>query len=143
MKTRLLMTLILCTIALSGCPDKETQTTGQESTNAAPGADVAVANLTDSNFEASIAKGVVLVDFWATWCGPCQIQGPIVETVAQQVHGKATVAKLDVDKAPAAAGKYQTTSIPTLIVFKDGTPVKRFVGVTQADKLLAAIEETL
>jgi thioredoxin 1 len=140
MKICIVLTLICCLLALSGCPDQDTQTTV---TGAVPSTSAEVINLTDSDFEASIAKGVVLVDFWATWCGPCQYQGPIVEAVAQQVQGKATVAKLDVDIASVTAGKYQTTSIPTLIVFKDGSPVKRFVGVTQADKLLAAIEGAL
>ena len=86
--------------------------------------------LDEANFGSQIQSGVVLVDFWATWCGPCKMQGPIVEQVAKQVEGKAKVAKLDVDAAPKAAGKFNIQSIPTLVIFKDGKAVKSFVGVT-------------
>jgi len=94
--------------------------------------------LDDSNFAETIKEGVVLVDFWATWCGPCQTQGPIVENVSALVEGKAVVAK-----APETASKFGIQSIPTLVVFKDGKPGKKFVGVTQADALVAAITEAV
>jgi thioredoxin 1 len=102
-----------------------------------------VVALDDSTFDARIESGVVLVDFWAAWCGPCRMQGPIVEKVAEQVEGRATVAKLDVDAASAVAQRFNIQSIPTLIVFKDGEPAKQFVGVTQAEALVAAIDSAL
>ena len=95
--------------------------------------------LNDGNFQATISEGLVLVDFWATWCPPCQIQGPIVEELAVQVKGEAQIGKLDVDKALDTAGKYGIGNIPTLILFKDGKEVERFVGVKEGEILLAAI----
>ena len=99
--------------------------------------------LTDSNFDQAIGVGVTLVDFWAPWCGPCMMQGPICEQVADQVTGKATVAKCNVDESPQAAAKYGIRSIPTLIIFKDGEAVQQFVGVRQDAELVTAIEQTL
>ncbi len=99
--------------------------------------------LDQSNFDAQVGTGVVLVDFWATWCGPCKVQGPIVEQVAAQVQGRAKVAKLDVDAAPDIAQRFSIRSIPTLIVFKNGKSVQQFVGVTDADKLVSAIRAQL
>ena len=99
-----------------------------------------VVELTDMNFGTETAQGVVLVDFWAPWCGPCRMQGPIVEKAAEQLGGKAKVAKVNVDKAPQTAQKFGIQSIPTLIVFKNGKSVKQFVGVTQAAELVAAVQ---
>lgn len=95
--------------------------------------------LTDSDFEKTIETGVILVDFWAPWCGPCMIQGPICEQVAEKVKGRAKVAKLNVDEGPNTAAKYGIRSIPTLIIFKDGKMVQQFVGVRQEQELVSAI----
>ena len=98
-----------------------------------------VIELDDTNFDALIADGVVLVDFFATWCSHCTTQAPILEDVAELVQGRARVAKLDVDKAHAISQRYQVNAIPTLILFRDGLEIQRFVGVTSADILVAAI----
>lgn len=98
-----------------------------------------IPHLTDENFQQTIAKGVTLVDFYATWCGPCKMIAPIVEQLATQLHGKAAVAKLDIDDAQQTTGSLQITSVPTLIVFKDGKEVKRIVGVKDLDYLLALV----
>lgn len=97
-----------------------------------------IIELNDSNFDAEAKAGVVLIDFWAPWCGPCRMQGPILEQIVGKVEG-AKITKLNVDEAPAVAAKFGIMSIPTLIVLKDGQPVKQFVGVQQADTLLAAL----
>lgn len=101
-------------------------------------ADVA---FTDTNFEAEALKETkpVLVDFWATWCGPCQMQGPIVEEVAKAMEGKAKVGKLNVDENPATAQRFGIMSIPTLIIFKGGAAVKQFIGVQSKDVLVAEL----
>jgi thioredoxin 1 len=85
----------------------------------------------------------VLVDFWAVWCGPCQMQGPIVEEVAKQMDGKAMVGKLNVDENPVISQKYGIMSIPTLIIFKGGQPVKQFVGVQSKDTLVSELNKLL
>lgn len=99
-----------------------------------------VSSLTDETFDAAVAQGVTLVDFWATWCGPCRKQGPLVEKAAERLGASAKVYKLDVDKGPKSAAKYGIQSIPTLIVFKDGKPAKQFVGVTQPESLVEAVQ---
>ena len=97
--------------------------------------------LNDSNFDTQIQNGTTLVDFWAPWCGPCRMQGPILDRVAMQTQGKATVAKVNVDNSPGVATTYGIQSIPTLIVFRDGKPVRGFVGVQSEAALLAALEQ--
>jgi thioredoxin 1 len=95
--------------------------------------------LNDVNFDSQIRNGTTLVDFWAPWCGPCRMQGPILDRVAVQTQGQATVAKLNVDDAPGVATAYGIQSIPTLILFRNGEAVRRFVGVQSEAALLAAI----
>lgn len=99
-----------------------------------------IIDLNANNFADEIKSGLTLVDFWAPWCGPCRMQGPILEQIAGKVEG-AKIAKLNVDEAPAQAAHFGVMSIPTLIVLKDGQPVKQFVGVQQASVLLAALED--
>lgn len=98
-----------------------------------------IIELTASNFEAETKSGIVLIDFWAPWCGPCRMQGPILEQLVGKVEG-AKIAKLNVDEAGAIAAKFNVMSIPTLVVLKDGKSVNQFVGVQQADTLVAALQ---
>ena len=98
-----------------------------------------ILELNDSNFAAETQAGVVLVDFWAPWCGPCRMQGPILEQIVGKVAG-AKIAKLNVDEAGSTAAQFGVQSIPTLLVLKDGKTVKQFVGVQQAATLVAALE---
>jgi len=99
--------------------------------------------ITDSSFGDTIGSGVTLVDFWAEWCAPCRMQGPIMDKVAGKVEGKAKVGKLNVDENPGTASKFGITGIPTSILFKDGNEVKRFVGVQSEDTLTNAINSSL
>jgi thioredoxin len=102
-----------------------------------------VKTLTDANFQETIKSGVTLVDFWATWCPPCQMQGPIVEKLADAFNGSATVGKIDVDENQAAARQFGVANIPTLILFKDGKEVGRMVGLQQEAALTGAINNAL
>lgn len=100
---------------------------------------------TDANFDTEViqSKIPVLVDFSAPWCGPCRMQGPIVEEVAKDMAGKAKVGKVNVDENQKNAGKYGVMSIPTLIIFKGGTVVKQFMGVQSKEKLILELKKLL
>ncbi len=96
---------------------------------------------TDQTFEEDVIKSdkPVLVDFWAPWCGPCKLVGPIIENVAQKTEGKVRVFKLNVDENPATAGKYGITGIPTIMIFESGKVKKQFVGVRNEEEYLGAL----
>ncbi len=98
---------------------------------------------TDKNFEQEVINSEVpvLVDFWAPWCGPCQMMGPIIEELAKEMEGKAKVGKLNVDESVEMASKFEIMSIPALKIFKNGQVVKEFVGVQNKDNLAKAILE--
>lgn len=83
----------------------------------------------------------VLIDFWAPWCGPCRMQGPILEDVARAIGDKAVIAKVNVDEEPQLASQFGIQSIPTLVVLKEGRIQKRWVGVQQTQVLTAALQE--
>lgn len=102
-----------------------------------------ITELTDSDFAAHINQGVTLVDFWAPWCGPCRMQSPILDRVAQKRQGQAKVAKVNIDASPTIAAAQNVQSIPTMIVFRDGQPVQTFVGVRPEADLLSAIDQAL
>jgi len=99
-----------------------------------------ILQLTDENFQQTVSKGLTLVDFHAAWCGPCRMIAPIVEQLAEKTTGKANVAKLDIDQAQQTTASLQITSVPTLILFKDGKEVKRVVGVKDLDYLLNLVQ---
>jgi thioredoxin 1 len=90
------------------------------------------------NFEEISKEGVVLIDFWAEWCGPCQQMLPILDQFAEQMGDKMTVGKVNVDENPELAGQFRVMSIPTIVVLKDGEMVDQMVGVQTADKLTEA-----
>ena len=104
----------------------------------------ATLTVTDASFGQDVlASNIpVLVDFWATWCGPCRMVAPVLEEIATEKVGELTVAKLDVDANPATARDFQVVSIPTLILFKGGKPVKRIVGAKGKAALLRELTET-
>lgn len=104
-----------------------------------------MSDVTDKTFEEQVlkAKQPVFVDFWAPWCGPCKIVGPVVEELGKEYEGKLKVVKINVDDNPDTAGKYSVMSIPTLMVFKGGQPVKTIVGAQPKENLKKGIEEVL
>lgn len=91
--------------------------------------------------EALASAQPVLVDFWAEWCMPCKILGPTIDEIADQFEGRATVGKVDIDANQDIAVKFGISAIPTVIIFKDGQPAKKFVGLTKKEDLAAALEE--
>ena len=99
--------------------------------------------LTDSDFDKYTKSGVVLVDFWATWCGPCKTIGPIVDELAKEYAGRVKIAKLNVDENPATPGQYSVRGIPTLILFKGGKVLEQIVGAVPKTRLVAMIEKAL
>lgn len=98
--------------------------------------------LTDQNFDEELKKASVpvLVDFYADWCGPCKMMAPIIDEIAKEYEGKLIVAKVDVDSSPQTAMKFGVMSIPTLIVFKNGQPVKQLVGYQGKEALMKVLE---
>jgi thioredoxin 1 len=93
-------------------------------------------HLTDANFEQTIKNNkVVLVDFWANWCGPCRALAPTIQELAKEYNGKALVGKLDVDANTATAERFQVFSIPTMIIFKDGCEAERLVGLCPKSRI--------
>ena len=89
----------------------------------------------DSTFQASIAKGLVLVDFSATWCAPCRALEPILEQLSIDIQGTCSVVKIDVDASPKVTTQFQITSVPTMILMKDGTEIQRIVGLKDLETL--------
>ena len=101
----------------------------------------AILELSDLNFSAHVKTGVTLVDFWASWCMPCKMMAPILNEVADELEGSAKVAKLDVETHRASSAKYSVRNIPTMILFKNGKEINRFVGVKPKNFLVSEINK--
>ncbi|HET7560461.1 MAG TPA: thioredoxin [Limnochordia bacterium] len=99
--------------------------------------------VTDQDFAQKTGSGIALVDFWATWCGPCRKLAPTIEELADEFEGKANVLKLDVDANPNTAMKFGVQSIPTLVIFKDGNEVQRLIGVQPKARIAQAIQSAM
>ena len=107
-------------------------------------ANEAVRHLKDAEFRAFLEeKSVALVDFWASWCGPCRMVGPTIEQLAQEYEGRASVGKVNVDEEGGLAGEFGVMSIPTVVLFKDGKEVERLVGVRTIEEYKAIIDAHL
>jgi len=94
--------------------------------------------ITDSNFKVEVlqSKLPVIIDFWAPWCRPCQMLGPTIEELAHELEGKVKVGKINVDNSEEVAMKYSVSTIPTIMLFRDGVPVKKIVGLMRKEDLL-------
>jgi thioredoxin len=133
-----LVTFTITIMAAVGCKDSSGHADGGQ-----PGVGPVV--LTEANFQAEVLSSSqpVLVDFWATWCGPCKVIAPVVEEIATEYKGRAKVAKLDVDTAPAQARKYGVQAIPTLLFFKDGKVIDQSLGVVSKRELQGKLDKLL
>ena len=101
--------------------------------------------ITDSNFEETVLKGdkPVLVDFWAAWCGPCRMVGPIIDELSEEYEGKAVVGKVDIDSNQQYAAQFGVRNIPTVLVFKNGELVDRKVGVSSKNDYAQALDNLI
>jgi thioredoxin 1 len=100
-----------------------------------------VKTLTDGTFDDAIKQGVVLVDLWAEWCGPCRSLAPIVDALAADYDGRVTVAKLNIDENPNTPSKYMVRGIPTLLLFKDGQLADTIVGLRPKEEIASALDQ--
>ena len=98
---------------------------------------MSVRNITEAGYDEAVKTGKVLVDFWATWCGPCKMQGALIDQKLVPEHPEIEVLKVNVDEEPALAARFGVLSLPTLILYKDGQVVDQLVGLTKPDEILA------
>lgn len=151
---KILSLLLLC--AAVGCEAKKSDSapaanSGTKSAAVAPatsagGAESHYAKVTsEASFETDVLKSdqVVLVDFWAPWCGPCKAIAPAIEEIAKEFEGKAVVAKLDVDTAPGIATKYDINGIPALLFFKNGEVVDKIIGAQPKEQIVAKLKSVM
>jgi thioredoxin 1 len=102
-----------------------------------------VKTFTDSNFDEEVKTGVVLIDFWAEWCGPCRRLGPTVDALATEYDGRATVAKMNVDENPNVPGRFMIRGIPTLLIFKNGELADQIVGLAAKEDIAKKLDQQL
>ena len=102
-----------------------------------------VQTLTDGNFDEETKTGVVLVDFWAEWCGPCRRLAPAVDAIATEYNGRATVAKMNVDENPNVPGRFMIRGIPTLLIFKNGQLADQIVGLVPKEEITKKLDQQL
>jgi len=100
-----------------------------------------IKTLTGTNFKQQVKSGITLVDFWATWCMPCKMMVPVLNELADELDGKITIGKVDVDQNQPLAGEFKVRSIPTLVLLKNGKEINRFVGVKDKKFLLKQLSE--
>lgn len=100
----------------------------------------AAQELTTESFDEAVSQGVTLIDFWAEWCGPCKMIAPMIDELAAEYDGKVRVAKIDIDHEADLAARFNVSSIPTLLIVKDGEEAQRFIGVTPKSDLAAALD---
>jgi len=102
-----------------------------------------VKTFTDSNFDEEVKTGVVLIDFWAEWCGPCRRLAPTVDALATEYDGRATVAKLNIDENPNTAGRLMIMGIPTMLIFKNGELADQIVGLAPKEEIAKKLDQQL
>jgi thioredoxin 1 len=102
-----------------------------------------VKTFTDSNFDSETSKGLVLVDFWAEWCGPCRRLAPTVDALASDYEGRATVAKMNVDENPNVPGRFMIRGIPTMLIFKNGELADQIVGLAAKEEIAKKLDQQL
>lgn len=102
---------------------------------------MAISNVTDQNFSAETSSGLVLVDFWAPWCGPCKMIAPVLEELDAEIGDKIKITKLNVDENQQTAANFGVMNIPTLLVFKDGEVVDKMVGFQPKDALVSVLQK--
>lgn len=125
-----LLLLVTASIFATSCKSDKT---GSKSKN--------ITTLTTDNFDNEIATGVVMVDFWATWCMPCRAMAPVIDEIADQTKGKVKVGKVDVDANGPLANRYNVQGIPNIIIFKNGVQVENLVGIQSKETLIQALEK--